>query len=195
VNVIRRMARHALTWRIFVSVAKVAGHTWDFDVFVAQREFGFAVVELDRSPALSVMTGATVSAQASLVRLFFLVAVEARGGSLTIGLAHFVTAGTRQRRVRAGQGKFGACVVELSDAELHDVSGSPEMLGVTRSALGLSDAWQPAVKIVRSSKIARDLLVTVEAQPRLAVRVMAVMASGALFFVLQMRGAYFAGHE
>src|ERR1700730_8872531 len=69
------------------------------------------------------------------------------------------------------------------------------MFGVACAALGRANPRQPAVKVTGSGEIGRNLLVTIEAQARLAVRVMAVVALEALFLVLPVRGADLAGHE
>jgi hypothetical protein len=164
-------------------------------MFVAQRKIGLGMVETDRPPALCIMTGGTLATEAAVVRLLALMALEARGGGLAVGLARLVTSGTRQGNVRAGQGKLGACMVELGRAELDYVSGSPEMLGVAGAALGLGDPRQPAVKVTAGGEVGRDLLVTIEAQARLAAPVMTVVALEALVLVLLVRAGDFTGHE
>jgi len=97
--------------------------------------------------------------------------------------------------MRSLQRVVGLVVIELLAAELDDVGVAPEVLGVAGPAFRGVDTRQSAVEAAVLPHIARDILVTVEAQAGLTTAVGAIVALRAVLFVLGVRGRQFAGHE
>src|SRR5690242_17695167 len=117
------------------------------------------------------------------------------GRRLAEGLAARMAGITRSRQVRAAQREVGQLVIELLAAELDNVGIAPVVLGMTGAALRGCDGAKTTVKPTTVTHVARDFLVAIEAQLRLAVAIAAVMARGALLLVLGVLAAELAGHE
>jgi hypothetical protein len=97
--------------------------------------------------------------------------------------------------VSAAQGEIGVLVVELLSAQFHDVRRSAEVFGVTPATLRSLDARQSTMKSVLRTDVRGDLLVAIEAQPRLTIAIAAVVALRALLLVFLVSSAQLAWHE
>src|SRR5947207_2426248 len=167
----------------------------DAAVLVAQRKACLVVVVADVPPGALVVAGAAVAPQLALVRLLFSMTGDAFLLRIAKGLAGGVTALAHHVDVRAAQRIVGVLVIELLVAQLHDVGGAAEMLGVAGAALRDVDAGEAAVEVAVLVQIAGDLLVTVETQLRLLAAVAAVVAERARFLVFHVSRAQLARHE
>ena len=198
VDVVGLVAGDAFLRCVLVAVAEVAGRARDLRVLVAQREGGLVVVVTHVPPGTVVVAGAAVLAEASLMRLVFPMAAEAVPRDIAVLLAGGVAAAAGDVDVRAVELIVGEVVLELLGDELDDVAGAAEMLGVAGGALRGGDSLHMAVVAALPLDVGGDLLVTIEAQLRLAgagVGGAAVMAIRALLLELGVRSAHLAGHE
>ena len=175
-HVIGCMAGNALLGRVLVAIPKVASHAGKPDVLVLQRECRLAVVECDVPPQGRVVARGAVAPQLPFMGLILLVAVDTAAGRVAIGFAGVMATAAFERRVRAPQRKLRPVVIELRRTELYDVTVASEMLGVAGSALCARNTGQLAVESVDGTDISSDLLVTVQAQGRLAIAVATVVA-------------------
>src|SRR5205823_5803873 len=195
VHVVRLVAGDALLGRPLVAVAEVTGRAGRLGVLVAQRKGGLVVVVADVPPGALVVAGAAVASELPLVRLLFSMTGDAFLLRIAKGLAGCVTALAHHVEVRAAQRIVGVLVIELLVAQLHDVGGAAEMLGVAGAALRNVDAGEAAVEVAVLAQIAGDLLVTVETQLRLLAAVAAVVAERARLLVFHVSRAQLARHE
>lgn len=193
--VIGCMTGYALPGCVLVAIPKVASHACNPDVLVLQRECCLAVVEVDVPPEGGVMTRGAVASKLAFVRFVLLVTVDTATGRVAIGFAGVVATAALERGMCASQRKLRPVVIELGRAELYDVTGASEVLGVTGAALCLRNARELAVEAVRGTDIGCDLLVAVQAQARLAIAVAAIVTARALLLVFLMSDAHLAGHE
>src|SRR5437588_393967 len=195
VHVVRLVAGDALLGRVLVAVAEVTGRARRLGVLVAQRKGGLVVVVADVPPGALVVAGAAVAPQLPLVRLLFSMTGDAFLLRIAKELAGGVTALAHHIDVRAAQRIVGVLVIELLVAQLHDVGGAAEMLGVAGAALRDVDAGEAAVEVAVLAQIAGDFLVTVETQLRLLAAVAAVVAERARLLVFHVSRAQLARHE
>ncbi|HEU4654128.1 MAG TPA: hypothetical protein VFS47_09075 [Steroidobacteraceae bacterium] len=86
-------------------------------------------------------------------------------------------------------------MIEQTCIEFHDVGIAATMFGVTRTALDIRTARNDAVVTVFRCDVRRNVLMTGQAQLRLALAVLAVVAVAAFLFDLRMRLRDFAGHQ
>jgi hypothetical protein len=106
-----------------------------------------------------------------------------------------MTALARKRGVSAVEGEISHTVIELLTAELDDVRITPQVLGMTRMALGGFDSRQTAVKAAVLGDIRGDLVVTGEAQLSLPPAIGTVVALRAVLFEFLVGAGQLPGHE
>src|SRR6202008_2508246 len=92
VHVVGLVAGDAILRCVLVAVAEVAGGAGDLRMLVTQRKGGLVVVVAHVPPRTVVVAGAAILAEASLMRLVFLVAAEAVPRGVAILLAGGVAA-------------------------------------------------------------------------------------------------------
>jgi hypothetical protein len=187
VHIIGLVAGDAFLGRILVAVAEMTGRAGNLGVPVMQRKGGLVVVVAHAPPGTLIVTGSAVAPELALVGLFLTVAAEAVARRLAVGLTGLVATRAGHNRVCTLERVVGVLVIELLAAEFDDVTVAPEVLGVAGAALGGLDGGQVAVEATMLPDISRSLLVTGEAQPRLATAVGAVVAVRAVVLVLGVR--------
>ncbi len=129
------------------------------------------------------------------VHIVGLVAADAAGGSLAPCLSLFVTCVTFERGMGAVEREVGESVVELSPAQLNDVSLASLVLRMARAALPGAGVGHEAVITLVQPHVGGDILVAIEAQRGLRSRIGTVVAVGAVLLLLDMRLRQFAGHQ
>ena len=131
-------------------------------------------------PGSCVVARAAIAAQLAFVRLLFLMAIDAFGPSLPIRLPGSVTARTGDAGMRVPQGEVRTVVIKLTATQFDVCRHPTEMLGVASSALRGRNAREMSVKAALRRNVRRDVLMAVQAQPRLSLAVAAVVAERAL---------------
>lgn len=86
----------------------------------------------------------------------------------------------------ATKGKIGLTVIEGRHVEMNDIGFAARMLAMTAIAFALGNRRDAPVETLADIDVATDLLVTVEAEPALALLFEAQMALLAVLFVLGM---------
>ena len=195
VYIVRCVARHALTRCVLVMIPEVTGGARHADVFVAQWESGFVVIVGRMTPGGGVMAGIALTPEFALVGLVLLVAVHALGLRAAIRFSRHVAARACDRCVRPMQREVGALVIELLATEFDDVARASQMLRMTGVTLRRFDALEPAVEAMLIGNVSRNVLVTIEAKPGLAMAIATVVAVLAVLFILLMRDTQLSGHE
>ena len=194
-RVVRGMAADAGFRRGLVAAAEMAAAAAHGHVCAGERKGGLVMVEARTGPVVHVVAIITGRGQLALVVVVLFVTTETGGLRLAIGLTLLVAAEAGQRAVRAREREFRALVVELEFVQAHDVAIPADVLGMATRALAGSGVRHAAVETVMVAHINSDVLVAVEAKRALTTAVGAVVAVGAGFLELGVRGSKLAGHQ
>jgi hypothetical protein len=195
VDIIRGVAGDAFFGGALVPVAEMTAHARHLEVFVTQRVGGLVVIEPGPAPGGRLVASGTIAPQLAFVRLLFPVAVHAAGRGFAERLPAHVTARATNDCVRIVQGKIGTVMIKLLTTQLHDVGVATMVLRVATAAFRRRYTGQVSVKALFAADVGCDLLVTIEAQTRLALAIAAVVAERALLLILGMSMGDFARHE
>ena len=106
-----------------------------------------------------------------------------------------MTAGARDRGMRAAQREIRELMVELGRVERHDVGGATQVLRVTGVALGSGHGGSVSVQSPPVADIRRDPFVAIQAERGLAAAVADVVADRAVLLELAVRVGELARHE
>ncbi len=168
----------------FVHMARGTGHC---AVRALQAEFGAIVIEgLHALPRGLVMAIPAAFPQAPLVRIAFLVTVEAALGRVAEFRGSQMTSAARYDRMGVPQREIRKAVLESLGVQLDDVSVPPFVIRVTMVALELRGLGITPVESPARLAIGAGILVTVEAQAGLRRRGKRRVAIGAVTLELGM---------
>src|ERR1700722_12799279 len=195
VLIVGRMASRAGSRRRLVAPGDVTGIAAQRRMGSRQSEFGFVMIEPPTGPGHGAVTLCAGLCELPAVDIVRFVAADAGGRRLAPGLARLVAALASEGRVRALQCEVGEAMIELCTAELHDVGVAALVFGMAGAALARARVGHAPVIAAMIAHIGRRLLVAVETQRRLGAYVGAVMAAGAILFLLDVRLRHLARHE
>ena len=111
-RIVRCVAGYALFRRAFVAIAEVAARARRFVVRIAQRERGFAVIEIHFGPGSFVVARTAVLAQSACVRLDLAMTIVAGVRRLAIFPVGLMTAFASEQRMLPFERKIGALVTK-----------------------------------------------------------------------------------
>ena len=193
--VVRRVTAIAALRSRRIATPDVTGIARQLLVRSRQHEARAGMIEARVAPALERMTLATWLLELLVVYVVAPVALAACDRGFPPGFARRVTLAAGLRRVNPLQRKLGQRMIELCCIQLDDVRITPLVFTVTGPTLAAARIGHaPMVAMVRLNVLI-DVLMAVRAQDRLRTRVAAVVAIGAMLFLLHVCLGNLPGHQ
>ena len=150
--------------RLFVLAAHMAGIASHRAVRARQLETRLVMIEFPTGPTRGSVALAARLAELPMVRVVALVAIDAAARSFAPGDAGLVATIAVERGMRALEREVGQVVVELSAAQMHDISVAALVLGVTCAAFTDTRVGHAPVIAVMLPQVAGDLFMAIQTQ-------------------------------
>ena len=168
VNVLNLVAIHTQGADTLIALANMARRAGDDGVCALEGKSRRAVVEcLDHAPIGLTVAAVAFFAEARLMRVIGLVTIEAPPRRLSEFYRWGVTTGAWHRPVRVPQLEIRKGVIERLAIEQDDIGISSLVIGMTMVAFLLCGIRLPTVKSPPRRTIRGNVLVAIEAEPRL----------------------------
>jgi hypothetical protein len=170
------MARDAISGRVLIAVAGVTAAAARRLVSAGERVVGLVVVEARGRPRHLVVTLPAVFGQRSVMSVVVLVATDAVEGRIPPRDIGNMTGPTARTLVRSSQRVIRLRVVEGGFGESPDVGVASAMISVTGATLPGRGEGMSRVEAFPGREVRGDLVVAVEAERTLCVRLERLMA-------------------
>ena len=180
---------------LFVMAAYMAGVTSHRPMRTRQLEVGLIVIEFPAGPTRRTMALATRLAELPPMRIVTLVTINAVDRSFAPVNAGLVATVAGKRGMRSLQREVGQVMVELTAAQMHNVSVAALVLGVTGAAFTDTRVGHASVIAVMLPQVAGDLFMAIQAQRRLGSRVGAIVTVRAGLLLLDMGARHLTWHQ